>query len=164
MKVCKALIAALAAVYVVFLSYGAGAVEKKVVLSQAFQSLLYLSVYVGQSEGFFEQQNIALVIETAGSPAVALSAVISGSAQFSIHGPEWTAIAASKGAPVFVVSSIVSGVPVWMAAAPDVKVSSIKDLRGLKIVTGQMPTTSTSLLMNLMRANGLDPRKDVELM
>src|SRR6202046_4040398 len=73
--------------------------NKKVVLSQAFQSMLYLPLYVAIDEGFFTQQGLRLTKETAGSPTVALSAVISGSAQFSIHGPEWTAIAASKGAP-----------------------------------------------------------------
>lgn len=62
--------------------------NKKVVLSQAFQSMLYLPLYVAINEGFFTQQGLDLTKETAGSPTVALSAVISGSAQFSIHGPE----------------------------------------------------------------------------
>ena len=65
---------------------------------------------------------------TAGAPTVALSAVISGSAQFSIHGPEWTAIAASKGAPVDIIANVVNGAAVWIATAPDFKFDSIKDI------------------------------------
>jgi NitT/TauT family transport system permease protein len=61
--------------------------NKKVTLSQAFQSMLYLPLYVAIDEGFFTQQGLDLTKETAGAPTVALSAVISGSAQFSIHGP-----------------------------------------------------------------------------
>jgi len=70
---------------------------KKVTLSQAFQSMLYLPLYVAIDQGFFTQQGLDLEKQTAGSPTVALNAVISKSADFSLHGPEWVAIAASKG-------------------------------------------------------------------
>src|SRR6201994_1689086 len=89
-------IARAAALISMLLATPALAENKKVVLSQAFQSMLYLPLYVAIDEGFFTQQGVDLTKETAGAPSVALSAVISGSAQFSIHGPEWTAIAASK--------------------------------------------------------------------
>jgi NitT/TauT family transport system substrate-binding protein len=137
--------------------------NKKVTLSQAFQSMLYLPLYVAIDEGFFTQQGLDLTKETAGAPSVALSAVISGSAQFSIHGPEWTAIAASKGAPVGIVANVVNGAAVWIATAPDFKFDSVKDLKGKKVVTGLMPTTSTSLFMKLLKENGMDGKSDVDL-
>jgi NitT/TauT family transport system substrate-binding protein len=137
--------------------------NKKVTLSQAFQSMLYLPLYVAIDEGFFTQQGLDLTKETAGAPSVALSAVISGSAQFSIHGPEWTAIAASKGAPVGVVANVVNGAAVWIATSPDFKFDSVKDLKGKKVVTGLMPTTSTSLFMKLLKENGMDGKSDVDL-
>ncbi len=145
------------------LSSPASAENKKVVLSQAFQSMLYLPLYVAIDEGFFTAQGIDLTKETAGAPSVALSAVISGSAQFSLHGPEWTAIAASKGAPVDIVANVVNGAAVWIATTPDFKFESIKDLKGQKIVTGLMPTTSTSLFMKMLKENGMDPKTDVDL-
>src|SRR3981189_4015264 len=83
----------------ILLATPALAENKKVTLSQAFQSMLYLPLECAIDEGFFTAQGLDLTKETAGAPTVALSAVISGSAQFSIHGPEWTAIAPSKGAP-----------------------------------------------------------------
>src|SRR5437588_635084 len=129
---------------------------KKVTLSQAFQSMLYLPLYVAIDEGFFSQQGLDLTKETAGAPTVALSAVISGSAQFSIHGPEWTAIAASKGAPVDIIANVVNGAAVWIATAPDFKFADIKDIKGQKVVTGLMPTTSTSLFMKLLKENGME--------
>ena len=136
---------------------------KKVTLSQAFQSMLYLPLYVAIDEGFFAQQGLDLTKETAGAPTVALSAVISGSAQFSIHGPEWTAIAASKGAPVDIIANVVDGAAVWIATTPDFKFESIKDIKGRKVVTGLMPTTSTSLFMKLLKENGMDAKTDVEM-
>lgn len=136
---------------------------KKVVISQAFQSMLYLPLYVAIDEGFFAKQGLDVSKETAGAPSVALSAVISKSAQFSIHGPEWTAIAASKGAPVHIVANVVNGAAVWIATAPDFKFDSVKDLKGEKIVTGMMPTTSTSLFIKLLKENGMDAKTDVDM-
>ena len=69
---------------------------KKVIVSQAFQSLLYLPFYVAMDKGFFKKEGLDVEKQTAGSPSTALAAVISGSAEFSIHGPEWTAIAIFK--------------------------------------------------------------------
>src|ERR1700689_1773579 len=137
--------------------------NKKATLSQAFQSMLYLPLYVAIDEGFFTEQGLDLTKETAGAPTVALSAVISGSAQFSIHGPEWTAIAASKGAPVDIIANVVNGAAVWIATAPDFKFDSIKDVKGQKVVTGLMPTTSTSLFMKLLKENGMDAKTDVDM-
>jgi NitT/TauT family transport system substrate-binding protein len=137
--------------------------NKKVTLSQAFQSMLYLPLYVAIDEGFFTQQGLDLTKETAGAPTIALSAVISGSAQFSIHGPEWTAIAASKGAPVDVIANVVNVAAVWIATAPDFKFESIKDIKGHKVVTGLMPTTSTSLFIKLLKENGMDAKTDVDM-
>src|ERR1700710_458418 len=140
----------------ILLATPALAENKKVVLSQAFQSMLYLPLYVAIDEGFFTQQGLDLTKETAGAPTVALSAVISGSAQFSIHGPEWTAIAASKGAPVNVIANVVNGAAVWIVTTPDFKFHSLKDLQGQTVGSGLMPTTSTSLFLKLLKENGMD--------
>jgi NitT/TauT family transport system substrate-binding protein len=139
------------------------AAGKKVVLSQAFQSMLYLPLYVAIDQGFFTAQGLDLDKETAGAPTVALNAVISKSAEFSLHGPEWVAIAASKGAPVHIIANVVNGAAVWIAAAPDFKFTSVKDLKGEKVVTGTMPTTSTSLFIKLLKENGMDATTDVDM-
>jgi NitT/TauT family transport system substrate-binding protein len=152
-----------AALATLLLTTPALAEGKKVTLSQAFQSMLYLPLYVAIDEGFFTEQGLDLTKETAGAPTVALSAVISGSAQFSIHGPEWTAIAASKGAPVNIIANVVNGAAVWIATSPDFKFDSIKDIKGQKVVTGLMPTTSTSLFIKLLKENGMDAKTDVEM-
>jgi len=156
-------VARAAALISILLASPALAQNKKVVLSQAFQSMLYLPLYVAIDEGFFTQQGLDLTKETAGAPAVALSAVISGSAQFSIHGPEWTAIAASKGAPVDLIANVVNGAAVWIAATPDFKFNDIEDIKGQKVVTGLMPTTSTSLFIKLLKENGMDAKTDVDM-
>lgn len=165
MKVFPALTRSLALAVILGLGSGlAVAQNKKVTISQAFQSMLYLPLYVGIDTGLFQKQGLDVTKETAGAPSAALAAVISGSAQFSLHGPEWPAIAASKGAPVQIVANCVNGAAVWMATTPDFKFTSVKDLKGETIVTGQMPTTSTSLLLKLLKENGMDAEKDVKML
>ncbi len=127
--------------------------------------MLYLPLYVGIDNGLFAKQGLEVVKETAGAPSAALAAVISGSAQFSLHGPEWLmAIAASKGAPVQIVANCVNGAAVWIATKPDFKFTSVKDLKGETVVTGQMPTTSTSLFIKLLKESGMDAEKDVKML
>ena len=140
----------------------ASAAALKATVSQAFQSMLYLPLYVALDEGLFEKAGIDVTKETAGAPSVALSAVISKSAQFSIHGPEWTAVAASKGAPVGVIANVVNGAAVWIATTPDFAFKDVHDLKGQTIVTGLMPTTSTSLFLKLLKENGMT-KDDVTL-
>lgn len=139
------------------------AANTKVTISQAFQSMLYLPLYVALDEGMFTKRGLEVTKETAGSPSAALSAVLSGSAQFSLHGPEWAAIAASKGAPVHAVANVVNGAAVWIATTPDFKFTGVKGLKGQTVITGQMPTTSTSLFLKLLKENGLDGQKDVSM-
>jgi NitT/TauT family transport system substrate-binding protein len=151
------------AVGITLSSMSAFAEVKTVTISQAFQSMLYLPLYVAIDKGFFKDQGLSVIKETAGSPTAALSSVLSGSSQFSIHGPEWTAIAASKGANVGIISNAVNGAAVWIATAPDVKFSGIKDIKGQKVVSGLMPTTSTSLFFKLLKENGMSEKSDIDL-
>ncbi len=138
------------------------AADKAVTISQAFQSMLYLPLYVAIDGGFFKQAGLDVTKQTAGSPSAALSAVLSGSAEFSLHGPEWAAVAAEKGADVDVIANVVNGAAVWIVAAPGVKFSGIKDVKDQTVVSGQMPTTSTSLFFKLLKQNGMSP-SDVKL-
>ncbi len=140
----------------------AQAENKKATISQAFQSLLYLPLYVALDEGFFTKQGLDVTKQTAGAPPIALNAVISGSAQFSLHGPEWTAIAASKGGDLQIIANCVNGAAVWIAAAPDFDYKDINSFKGQTVVTGMMPTTSTSLFFKLLKEHGIDPQKDIK--
>jgi NitT/TauT family transport system substrate-binding protein len=149
-------------VAMVSLSTAADAADKKVTISQAFQSMLYLPLYVAIDGGFFTKEGLDVTKQTAGSPSAALSAVLSGSAEFSLHGPEWTAVAAEKGADVDVIANVVNGAAVWIAASPDTPFSGVKDLKGQVVVTGQMPTTSTSLFFKLLKQNSMAP-SDIKL-
>jgi NitT/TauT family transport system substrate-binding protein len=132
------------------------AADKQVVVSQGFQSMLYLPLYVAMDGGFFKKAGLEVTKQTAGSPSAALTAVISGSSDFSMHGPEWTAIAASRGAPVNVIADVANGAADWIVTTQDVNFKSVKDLQGQTVVSAMMPTTGTSLFLKLLKENGMD--------
>ncbi len=51
----------------------------------------------------------------------------------------------------------------WIATTPDFDFKDITSVKGETVVTGMMPTTSTSLFIKLMKEKGLDPEKDVTM-
>ncbi|WP_174006905.1 hypothetical protein [Agrobacterium tumefaciens] len=50
--------------------------QKQVVVSQLFQSVMFLPLYVLLDRGFFEKQGLAMTKQTSGSPNALLSAAI----------------------------------------------------------------------------------------
>lgn len=137
--------------------------KDSVVVSAAFKSVFYLPVYVAEEHGFFDEAGLDVRIDVASSSTNALAAVISRSADFSLHGPEWTAISAGRGGAVQVIGGTLNRLGAWIACADKVEYKGLGDLRGLRIASGTMPTTSTSAFLNLVSKAGLDPEKDITL-
>lgn len=137
--------------------------QEKVVVSAAFKSVFYLPAYVALERGYFKDEGLDVRIDVASSSTNALAAVIAQSADFSLHGPEWTAISAGRGAPVKVIGGTLNRLGVWLTCEKGVKYESFKSLSGLTVATGTMPTTSTSVFFKLLKRAGLEPKKDVNI-
>ncbi|VFR20760.1 periplasmic substrate-binding protein, ABC-type transporter [plant metagenome] len=151
------------AVAVSSLSLAAHANDKAVV-SAAFKSVFYLPVYFAEEHGYFKNEGLDVRIDVASSSTNALAAVISRSADFSLHGPEWTAISVGRGAPVKVVGGTLNRLGVWLTCKSDFRFEGFKSLSGATISTGAMPTTSTSAFLKLIKQAGLDARKDLDIL
>ncbi|VFR16114.1 periplasmic substrate-binding protein, ABC-type transporter [plant metagenome] len=136
----------------------------KAVVSAAFKSVFYLPVYFAEEHGYFKNEGLDVRIDVASSSTNALAAVISRSADFSLHGPEWTAISFGRGAPVKVVGGTLNRLGVWLTCKSDFQFDGFKSLSGATISTGAMPTTSTSAFLKLIKQAGLDARKDLDIL
>lgn len=135
-----------------------------VLVTEAFHTLLYLPLYVGKHEGVFKENKINITnIRSAGTGPTALASVLSGEAQFSVHGPEHVGFAKEKGGNAKAVSAVANSAPVWVLANKNVKFNSPADLKGKRIVVGLAPGTSNTLLKRLLKDNGLDFNKDVKV-
>ncbi len=137
--------------------------QDSAIVSAAFKSVFYLPVYVAEERGFFDEAGLDVRIDVASSSTNALAAVISRSADFSLHGPEWTAISAARGGEVQVIGGTLNRLGAWIACTNEVTYEGLDDLKGLRIVSGTMPTTSTSAFLNLIGKAGLDPSSDITL-
>lgn len=122
-----------------------------VVIDQAFQSLLYLPLYVAIDKGFFTQHGLSVKKVTAGSGSNGVSAVISGSAQFSLQDPMIAVLADIKGANVRPVAAVINGVPTWVVGKS--AATGISALRGQTISTAIPPSTGTYLVERLLKEN-----------
>ncbi|AZY48280.1 ABC transporter substrate-binding protein [Bordetella avium] len=138
--------------------------KDQAVVSAAFKSVFYLPVYFAQEQGYFKDEGLDVRIDVASSSTNALAAVISKSADFSLHGPEWTAISFGRGAPVKVVGGTLNRLGVWLTCKSAFDFKDFTSLKGATIATGAMPTTSTSAFLKILRKAGLDPKRDVNLL
>jgi NitT/TauT family transport system substrate-binding protein len=137
--------------------------QDETVVSAAFKSVFYLPVYFAQEHGYFKDEGLNVRIDVASSSTNALAAVISKSADFSLHGPEWTAISFGRGAPVKIVGGTLNRLGVWLTCRADLPYNGFASLAGKKISTGAMPTTSTSAFLRLVQQAGLNPKKDLQI-
>lgn len=138
--------------------------QDQTVVSAAFKSVFYLPVYFAEEHGYFKDEGLNVRIDVASSSTNALASVISRSADFSLHGPEWTAISFSRGAPVKIVGGTLNRLGVWLTCKADVPFNGFASLAGKTISTGTMPTTSTSAFLRLVQQAGLNPKKDIKLL
>lgn len=127
------------------------AAPQRVVIYQAFQSLLYLPLYVGLDKGLFAAQGLRVVKVTANSGAAGVAAVIGGNATFSLQDPMTAVLANLKGAGLVNVALVVNGAPVWLVTPGNSPVKTVADLQKKTIATAIPPSTSTYLLERLLK-------------
>jgi len=130
-------------------------------INQAFQSLLYLPLYVAEDQGFFEEEGIDVEISTGGGGTQSWSAVLGGSAEFSIQDPVFVPKTHESGGEGVVVAGIQDAPTVFIIGADDADVQSdLSVLEGKKVVVSPEPDTTWAFMTHLIEENDL---QDVEL-
>ncbi|MBF7688162.1 ABC transporter substrate-binding protein [Acinetobacter rathckeae] len=138
----------------VMLSTSSIAAEKATVY-QAFQSILYLPLYVGMNEGIFDKEGLEVKKVTASGGAQAVAAVVGGSADFSLGDPMTAVLANLKGGSTKAVAMVVSGVPAWVIVPKDSPIKSFADISNQTFATAIPPSTTTYLFQNTLKEHKL---------
>ncbi len=142
---------------------GAGVAQelKPVRINQAFQSLLYLSLYVAHDAGFFQEEGLDVKVTTGGGGSQAWSAVLGGSADYSIQDPVFPTISREKGGPGIVVGTICNAETIYaLAKNNDIKLTTnFPDLlsKGYKLSTQPQPDSGWARLTYLAQKNEVQP-------
>lgn len=130
-------------------------------INQAFQSLLYLPLYVAEDQGFFEEEGIDIEISTGGGGTQSWSAVLGGSAEFSIQDPVFVPKTHESGGEGVVVAGIQNAPTVFIIGADDADVQSdLSVLEGKRVVVSPEPDTTWAFMTHLIEENDL---QDVQL-
>ncbi|ANI41545.1 ABC transporter substrate-binding protein [Mycolicibacterium vaccae] len=126
-------------------------------INQAFQSLLYLPLYVAQEKGYFTEQGVTVEIATGGGGTQSWAAVVGGSADFSIQDPVFVPKSRENGGPGVVVAAIQNAPSVFVIGREGAT-ASLDDasvFEGKKVVVSPEPDTSWAFMKYLIDEQGL---------
>ncbi len=123
--------------------------------------LIYLPFYVAIEKGFFKENGIKVKIKFAGNDDQVFATVVSGESMFGIGDPVFTAVAYEKrNIEGKVIGLIVSKVALWgVTNKSNIKeIKTYKDLNGLTIGTFPAPSTTYTIINNIIQQNKLNAK------
>jgi NitT/TauT family transport system substrate-binding protein len=131
-------------------------------INQAFQSLLYLPLYVAQEKGYFAEQGVTVEISTGGGGTQSWAAVVGGSADFSIQDPVFVPKSHENGGSGLVVAAIQNAPSVFVIGRDggNATLDDVSVFEGKKVVVSPEPDTSWAFMKYLIEEQGL---RDVTL-
>jgi NitT/TauT family transport system substrate-binding protein len=147
---------------------GAGAqVEKKDVhiAVGGKASLYYLPLTIAEQLGYFKDEGLNVKISDFAGGAVALRAVVGGSADVVSGAYEHTISLQSKKQhfQAFVAQGRLPQIAFGVASAKAGQIRSLKDLKGLRVGVSAPGSSTHNLVKQLLTKAGLDPNKDVAI-
>ncbi len=133
---------------------------ERITISQAFQHLLYIGLYVAKDANLFREEGLDVSITTAGGDAQAFAALSSGNVDFAQGDPAFIAIGAEKGWSGRVIAMAVNRVAIWgISFNPSITPFSDPSLfKGRKVATYPSPNTSYVVQKELNQRGGADDR------
>lgn len=136
-----------------------------VVITQAFDNLLYLGLYVADEGGFFAKEGLSVRIETAGGDSQAFAALTSGKCDFAQGDPSFVAIAAEKGWDGRVIASVVNRAAIWGVTFNEsmARIDSIQQLKGKTVAVFPNPNTSYVIQKQLTESAGMTFGEDIRI-
>jgi NitT/TauT family transport system substrate-binding protein len=144
-----------------------GALEKRdvhiAVGGQA--SFYYLPLTIAERLGYFKDEGLNVRLSDFAGGAVALRAVVGGSADVVSGAYEHTISLQSKKQvfQAFVAQGRLPQIAFGVASAKAASVKSFKDLKGLKVGVSAPGSSTHNLVKQLLTKGGLDPNKDVSV-
>lgn len=138
--------------------------ETAVRINQAFQSLLYLPLYVAQEKGYFADEGLKVTITTGGGGAQSWAAVIGGSADFSIQDPVFVPKTRENGGDGVVVAAIQNAPTVFIIGKDGTSLQdNLSHLSGKRVIVSPQPDTTWAFMSYLIKQQKLENVKLVNV-
>lgn len=134
---------------------------KTVTINQAVKTLTYLPLYVAMDKGYFEEEGVNIKLDTGGSGSASFSAVLGGSADFSIQDPVFSPKSHMKGGDGVVVAGIMDAPAEYIVGTDATPLTDdLSRLEGKKVIVSPEPDSTWAFMTYLISKNNL---KNVEL-
>lgn len=137
----------------------------KIQLSEVTHSLFYAPQYVALSQGFFTEEGLEIELSNGQGADKVMTAVLSGQAQIGFAGPEASIYVHNEGKEdnSVIFAQLTNGDGTFLMGRepdPDFKWS---DVKGKTIIGGRKGGMPEVILQYVLRNNGLNPGKDVQI-
>ncbi len=138
---------------------------KKVRLQEVAHSIFYAPMYVALEEGYFEEEGLDVELKNGNGADKVMTAMIAGEADIGFMGPEATIYVYNEGNENYGVNFAqltqrAGNFLVGRGADPDFKWS---DLKGKTVIGGRAGGMPQMVFEYILKMNGLDPKKDVNI-
>jgi NitT/TauT family transport system substrate-binding protein len=128
-------------------------------------SFYYLPLTIAEQQGYFKDEGLTVKISDFAGGAVALRAVVGGSADVVSGAYEHTISLQSKKQifQAFVLQGRLPQIAFGVSSAKAGQVKSLKDLKGMRIGVSAPGSSTHNLVKQLLTKAGLDPNKDAAI-
>lgn len=147
----------------------AGVVEAaeliKVRLNEVVHSIFYVPQYVALSQGFFKAEGLDIELSTAWGGDKAATALLTGTADIALIGPETTIYIYKQGAANYLVNfaQLTNRAGSFLLARKPMPNFTWKNVKGKVIVANRPGGTPQMVLEWIIKNNGMNPYKDMKM-
>lgn len=137
----------------------------KVTLNEVAHSIFYAPMYVAIEEGYFEDEGIDLDLVCGFGADKTMTAVISGEADIGFMGSEASIYTYAEGATDYVVNfaQLTQRAGNFLVARVEMPDFSWEDLKGHLVLGGRKGGMPEMVFEYILKQNGIDPEKDLEI-
>ncbi len=138
----------------------------RVRLSEVVRSVFYAPMYVSIQKGFFKEQGIEIELSTAWGADKGAAALVSGSVEVGFFGPEAAVYVYNQGAVNYLVAfaQLTKGDGSFFMARKPMPDFDWKDVRGKTIIGGRKGGVPQMVMEYVLRQNGLNLEKDLNML
>lgn len=137
----------------------------KVTLNEVTHSIFYAPQYVAIEKGYFKEEGIDLKVDTGFGADKTMTAVISDNADIGFMGPEAAIYQYNEGNKDYAVcfAQLTQRAGNFLVSRKKIKDFHWTDLKGKNLIGGRKGGMPQMILEYILKQNGLNPEKDVNL-
>ena len=137
----------------------------KVVLNEVAHSIFYAPMYVAIEEGYFAEEGIDINLITGFGADKTMTAVLSGEADIGFMGSEASIYTYNEGATDYVVNfaQLTQRAGNFLVAREEMDNFAWTDLKGTTVLGGRKGGMPQMVFEYILKQNGIDPEKDLEI-